>query len=467
MITATQQLTDEEFAAFRDLIYREAGISLSPAKRTLVASRLAKRLRQLNMDSYAEYYEFVVREGNRSDEHQQMINCITTNKTEFFREPHHFDYLRQRLIPQMAANPVRRTLRIWSAGCSTGEEPYTIAITVLEALGVSHDWDVRILASDIDTEVLAKAEAGMYPLESLETLSESIKRKYFLRGSGSLNGMCRVRPEVQRMIDFRRINLIEDSWPLRTTFDMVFCRNVLIYFDRPTQERLVQRFSDRLNPEGHLFLGHSENVAWLATHLAALGNTIYRLRPGARGTPKPTAVMMSSLADVPRKLPPSAPAVVRMERPVTAGEVYVTNKPAVIHARIDRGVSACVYDPEAGVGGMNHILLPGGSSQDPTQFGVPAMERLVAETVRIGGNRSRLRAKLVGAPELESHSAEARDTGRQIAEFIRQWMTEARIPIEGERLGGKQPLDVRFFPQTGRVRLEPATMPDQAAPNQD
>ena len=202
---------------------------------------------------------------------------MTTNKTEFFREAHHFEYVRTRWLP--SRGPCRRMsdrhLRVWSAGCSTGEEAYTLAITLLDALDAGERWDVRILASDIDTEVLTHAAAGIYPLEQVAPVPRAMIPRYFLRGTGGQDGFVRVKPAVRSLVTFRRINFIDEPWPIRTRFDLIFCRNVLIYFDRPTQQRILSRLVLQMKDDGLLFLGHSESILGFDA-LAPVGATVYR-----------------------------------------------------------------------------------------------------------------------------------------------------------------------------------------------
>src|SRR5581483_5988820 len=200
--------------------------------------------------------------------------------TDFFREPAHFIFLKDTVFPQLLERAQRggaRRLRIWSAGCSTGEEPYSIAMTLREHFGPPPGWDVKILASDIDTEVLHKAEQGVYAVDHMHDVPGLLRQKYFLRGTGANAGRVRVRPELQELIKFRRINLIEEPWPIHTRFDLIFCRNVIIYFDRPTQQRLFERLAEYLHDDGYLLLGHSENLHWLNDLFVSQGNTIHRL----------------------------------------------------------------------------------------------------------------------------------------------------------------------------------------------
>lgn len=274
----TPRLTDGEFDRFRGLILEHAGIHLKDHKRDLLVARLGQHIRNLGFESFSAYYEYVARDSS-GEALRALINRITTNKTYFFREPHHFAFLRGRLIPELCRRG-RRRLRIWSAGCSTGEEPYSIAIAVAEALGKHHGWDVRILASDIDTEVLAQAQSGTYPLAALEGVSAEQRRAFFLQGYGEFAGQVQVRPELRQLVEFRRINFKETAWGVPARFDAVFCRNVIIYFDRPLQQRIVERLAGHLLPDGYFFSGHSENLFWLRDLLVAVEPTVYRLCQG-------------------------------------------------------------------------------------------------------------------------------------------------------------------------------------------
>jgi len=270
-----------EFHLFRDLIHRSIGIWLGEHKRELVRSRLARRLRALGCGSYREYYDGLTAGSYGQDEWTQMLNAITTNKTDFYREPAHFEFLAREVLPQhrtAAARGGPRRLRIWSAGCSSGEEPYTIAITLRETLGSLLGWDVRLLASDVDTEVLRRAAAGIYAEERVAEIPRTLLHTYFRRGTGLYTGQVQVVEELRRLITFRQINLLEEPWPIRATFDCIFCRNVMIYFDKPTQRRLIGRFASLLRDGGYLFLGHSESLYGLTEEFAPLHNTINRKR---------------------------------------------------------------------------------------------------------------------------------------------------------------------------------------------
>lgn len=265
-----EPLSAATFGALRDLLHNHSGIALSPHKITMVQSRLAKRLRALGIQTYEEYLQRL--EASDSPEWPEFINALTTNLTSFFREGHHFTRMVDLLKPAQARNP---RLRVWSAGCSTGEEPYTVAMTLFKAFGPSAS--VQILATDLDTAVLETASRGIYPLARIEGLADEWKRLAFLRGTGERKGQVRVRPEIRKLVTFQQMNLRDASWPLEGgPFQAIFCRNVMIYFDKPTQRHLLGRFRSLLEPEGLLFVGHSEALLDNALGFHSLGQTIYR-----------------------------------------------------------------------------------------------------------------------------------------------------------------------------------------------
>ncbi len=261
---------ERDFDRVRQLIYGYAGISLSPAKRDMVYSRLTRRLRQLGLESFDQYLDIV--DSGDAAECEAFTNALTTNLTAFFREAHHFPIFAQHLRRKGAAHPQT----IWCSAASTGEEPYTIAMTAVETFN-SFNPPVRILASDVDTNVLATAEAGVYTDDRVEKLDADRLKRFFKRGSGANAGKVRVREELRKLITFRQINLLESGWPVRGPLDFIFCRNVMIYFDKPTQLAILERYAPLLQPDGLLFAGHSESFH-NATHLFKLrGKTVYGL----------------------------------------------------------------------------------------------------------------------------------------------------------------------------------------------
>jgi len=255
----------------RALIYREAGIALAAGKKDMVYSRLARRVRARGLDSFAQYLGVV--EGGDERELEEFINALTTNMTSFFREAHHF----QILAEQMAQHRGSRPLSIWSCASSSGEEPYSIAITAVEALD-GFAPALRILATDIDTSMLAKARLGVYPIDQLQKLPAQRLKRFFLRGQGKNEGFGRVRDELRQLVTFKRLNLLDEQWPMSGRFDFIFCRNVMIYFDKQTQLAILKRFAARLNPGGLLFVGHSESFHSAQDLFRICGNTVYSLK---------------------------------------------------------------------------------------------------------------------------------------------------------------------------------------------
>ncbi|RAW06718.1 chemotaxis protein CheR [Halomonas elongata] len=261
------ELTDADFARIRQLIYQRAGIVLAEHKREMVYSRLAKRLRHHGLVRFADYLSRL--EGNQaSPEWEAFTNALTTNLTAFFREAHHFPLLAEH------ARQRRGPLRVWSAAASSGEEAYSIAMTLDEALD-GRTANVEVLASDIDTEALARARAGVYALDQVRKLDEARIKRYFQRGRGRQEGLARVRPELMSMVRFLPLNLLAPSWSVEGPFDAIFCRNVMIYFDKPTQARILERFAPLLKPDGLLFAGHSENFSYITDTFRLRGQTVY------------------------------------------------------------------------------------------------------------------------------------------------------------------------------------------------
>jgi len=267
------EIGDLEFNRFRDIIYREAGIKLSDLKKTLVQARLSRRIRSLGLETFRDYYIYLI--DNYDDEKIYFINSITTNKTDFFREEKHFDFLRSTVFPEYTSEG-RKNIRIWSAGCSTGEEAYSIAITVLEFFSRTVMPDVKILATDIDTQVLSVAEQAVYEREKVSCIPDNVLRRYFEKGYGKFEGRYRVKQEVRDIVSFRRLNLLSETYPMKKPFDIIFCRNVIIYFDKQTQVGLFRGFAHCLKDNGYMFIGHSENISSFSNDFSLVGNTIYR-----------------------------------------------------------------------------------------------------------------------------------------------------------------------------------------------
>lgn len=255
-----------DFARIRDLIYRRAGIVLADHKREMVYGRLARRVRVQGLTCFGDYVGRLEQEpGN--PEWEAFTNALTTNLTAFFREAHHFPLLAEHVAGR------RSRVRVWCAAASTGEEPYSIAMSLLETLGNRADFEV--LATDIDTDALGRAEQGIYRQEQIGKLPPERVRRFFQKGNGQRTGFVRVRPEVAARVSFQYLNLVGDDWPLRGEFDAIFCRNVMIYFDQGTQARILERFAPRLKTDGLLFAGHSESFSYISNRFRLRGQTVY------------------------------------------------------------------------------------------------------------------------------------------------------------------------------------------------
>lgn len=269
-------LSSDEFSYICKLVYDYSGIVLDERKREMLYRRLMRRTRDLSLSSFSDYCDLLKSSGA---ELPNFINAITTNLTSFFREEHHFNYMKETFLPEMVRQSGdNKRLRIWSCACSTGEEPYSIAITLNEALGSTlSDWDAKILATDLDTDVLETCSNGLYGSQRIEDLDMARKKKWFSKGTGSRDGVVKVSDKLKALITCNQLNLL-DPWPMKGPFDIIFCRNVLIYFDKATQAGLIARYYDMLRPGGLLFLGHSESITKGTLDYECLGRTIFRKR---------------------------------------------------------------------------------------------------------------------------------------------------------------------------------------------
>lgn len=266
-------LRDVDFERISRFVHEFCGIHLHEGKRELVKARLGKRLRQGKFRSFSDYFKYVMTpEG--TEELVNMIDSLSTNLTNFFRESNHFDRLTE-IVKEKALAKKQLRFRVWSAGCSTGEEPYTLAIVLREALGDDRNDDIKIMATDISTRVLKTAMAGIYDENKVRNIPQPLLRKYFLRGTGSREGQYRVKKDIAGMVEFMRFNL-KDEPAFREPFDFIFCRNVMIYFDTPTQQALVDKFYKCLTENGHLFVGHSEGLTGLRHRFRYIVPSVYR-----------------------------------------------------------------------------------------------------------------------------------------------------------------------------------------------
>ena len=271
-------MSDDEFSLFSNLIYSQLGIKMPPSKKLMLTSRLNKRLKALGYRSYKDYYDFIMTESGTSCEFNRMIEAVTTNKTDFFRESAHFDLLMRTILPELKEGDSYKKkgiLKAWSAGCSTGEEAYTLAMVMSEFFS-GRNREFSIFATDISIKVLKTGMNAIYKEETIGPVSPEMRKKYLLRGTGDNTGMFRIVPELRSRITFKQLNLMDDVFKVDRDFDIIFCRNVIIYFDKPTQVKLFEKFYNHLNPGGYLFIGSSETLYGVSDRFKPAGPTVYR-----------------------------------------------------------------------------------------------------------------------------------------------------------------------------------------------
>jgi chemotaxis protein methyltransferase CheR len=288
---AVRPLSDLEFSRFQALIERETGIHLIREKRDLLMGRLGKRVRELGLGSYAEYYRLVCEEAAGRDERQRMIDLVSTNETRFFREPQHFEFVARTLERWRAESDAGRRpkrVRAWSAACSTGEEPYSLAMELRARLPEAEGWQIEVVASDVSTRVLDRARDAVYPAERADEVPLEYRRSYMLRGVASQQGRVKVAPELRRIVQFVQVNLNDEAYPVAGPFDLIFCRNVFIYFETTTKTRAVERLLRHLAPTGYLFLGRSETLHGVTTRVRNVEPSIYAFAEEAPASRDPS-----------------------------------------------------------------------------------------------------------------------------------------------------------------------------------
>jgi chemotaxis protein methyltransferase CheR len=278
-------ISDELFAKYRELIYREAGIALTDSKKSLLVSRLAGRLRELGLTSFDEYYR-LVQDASSTEERGRLLDRICTNETHFFRDPRQFLYLNDHVFPKLEAEAERtgkKRVRAWSAACSSGEEPYSLAMAMLHRFPPSAGWQLEVVATDLSNKVLAAAQAALWPIDKAEDIPLHYRKQFMLRGTGSQTGKMKAGPEIREVVSFTRMNLNGAAYSVAGMFDFIFCRNVLIYFDRESKSRVVERLMTHLAPDGCLFLGYAETTTTITDRLVSVGPNVYARIPEASG----------------------------------------------------------------------------------------------------------------------------------------------------------------------------------------
>ena len=270
------RMTNDDFNRLSQFVFQESGIKMPPIKKIMLQSRLQKRLRELRIISFKEYADYVFSPEGQKNEIIHMLDVVSTNKTDFFREPIHFDFLQNEILPDFIKDNTNSNLKVWSAGCSSGEEPYTIAITLNEFKAQNHGFNYSILGTDISTQILQKATIAVYKEERISNVPLNIKKKYFLRNKNKEDKTVRVTKELRDKIRCQRLNFMDDLYNISEIFDVIFCRNVLIYFDRETQEQVITRLCQKLKTGGYLFIGHSESILGMNLPLTQIKPTIFK-----------------------------------------------------------------------------------------------------------------------------------------------------------------------------------------------
>jgi chemotaxis protein methyltransferase CheR len=283
-------ISDREFALFQKLIYRQSGIYLAPIKKALLEARLTRRLRELGLSSFDAYYRHIF-EVNHRDELIILLNLISTNETHFFREPKQFEFLAKEIIPawqqRNRSAGGSRHIRVWSAACSSGEEPYSLAMMLWDHFPEGSGWDFEILATDLSTRVLGAGSAGIWPIAKASEIPQDYLKKFMLKGTGEQSGNMKARAELRSVIRFQRLNLNDDDYPIEGNLDLIFCRNVLIYFDAQSRARVIQRLLDRLAPNGFLFVGHAESLTGVTDRVRFVVPTIYTIAAQPQSSLRP------------------------------------------------------------------------------------------------------------------------------------------------------------------------------------
>jgi chemotaxis protein methyltransferase CheR len=282
MSSRDEAISRVDFGRLRSLIYAQSGINLNLDKKTMLELRIKRRLKSLNLTSFSEYCEYLFGNQGQKEEMVHFLDVVTTNKTDFFREPDHFEFLTKTALPELIARIGRdRQVRVWSAGCSTGEEPYTLAMVMNEFGLANPGFQFKVLATDLSTTVLKKATMGIYSDETVGPIAPDLRRKYFMRSRDRNSNLVRVVPELRQLVEFRRLNFKDADYGMTEKADMIFCRNVIIYFDRATQEEILQKLTQHLSPGGYCFVGHSETLHGMDLPLLPVGPALYR-RANAR-----------------------------------------------------------------------------------------------------------------------------------------------------------------------------------------
>ncbi len=415
------------------------------AKKTMLQARLQKRLWKLDIESFEDYYTYVFSPEGRELELQQMIDVVTTNKTDFFRESNHFDYLVERILPEIISRQgTDRQFIFWCAGCSSGEEPYSLAM-VLHNFGLErhHGFHFLILATDVSSRVLEKARLGIYEEESAEPIPTEFRKRYLLKSKEAEKNVVRISPEIRAYVRFRQVNLVSGEFGFRETMDVIFCRNVIIYFNRDVQEQVIGRLYQHLGPGGYLFTGHSETLNGLSVPLKAVAHTVYQ-------------------KEVTAHLSPNLPVIT-----LKPAELYISDHPAIVRTVLGSCVAVTMYDRRLGVAAMCHALLPQGN--DALDQQAPTTENLSYKYVQTviplmlhrlkqyGSEPKDLEVKLFGGADMltiRTGNPNLQPVGKSNIDAVLLAIKAQNLELSVSDVGGHLGRKLLFYTHPGEVLLK-------------
>ena len=467
-------MSDRDFKRLGAFIYDQCGIKISPAKKPMLEARLQRRLRGLSLKSFGEYCDYLFGPRGMEEELVRMIDLVTTNKTDFFREPSHFDYLRENCLSELVdagRAGFRKKLTVWSAGCSTGEEPYTLAMVLSEFAETHPGFQYTVIATDISTRVLATAALGVYETDRIGPVPLAMKKKYLLKSRDKSNGLVRITPELRAHVKFRRLNFMDGDFGLREPVDIIFCRNVIIYFDKPTQENLLHRFHRHLAPGGYIFLGHSETLFGMDVPLVQAAPTIYRKPRGGGhmgadkggGTFGP-ATGNPRTAEVAETTPTGETLAQVYLRP---GERHFAENPTLVTTVLGSCVSVTMHSRRLAAGAICHALLPEGNGEKDTvgfRYVDSSIRRMVGWFDRLGVRRRDIEVKLFGGADLLKVAATCAGNatvGHSNIEMAIKTIESEKLRLLASDVGGNAGRKLYFYSHTGEVLVR--RIPDGSA----
>jgi chemotaxis protein methyltransferase CheR len=443
----SEPMSDRTFHRFSKFIQTELGIKMPDTKKTMLQARLQKRLWKLEMSSFDDYCDYLFSHEGMENELQHMINVVTTNKTEFFREPKHFEYLAERVLPEIVQKRgFADTFMVWCAGCSTGEEPYSLAMVLNEFAERNREFRFLILATDISSKVLDQAKLGIYEEERIESVPMNLRKKYLLRSKTTDNGLVRIIPELRARIRFRRLNFMDRNFGLRELMDMVFCRNVIIYFDRPTQEGVLNRICSYLRPGGYLFTGHSETLNGMKLPLAPVSHTVYRHVDAAGGKEQ-------------QELP-----IIYLK----PAEMCITDKPSVVRTVLGSCLAITMFHPRLGVAAICHALLPEPDQQsaeenapvNPLKYVTLVIPEMIAKLQEYGIKLEELEVKMFGGADMlttREDRGKNQAVGRLNSMKAVMLLESHGLKVKVSDVGGTLGRKIFFYTHTGEVLLKRLT----------